>query len=359
MSGALAGLRIIEIAGIGPAPFAAMMLADHGAEVIRIDRVGAAPDRSLLSRTRTRIELDLKDEEGRKALRAMCCDADGVIEGFRPGVMERLGLGPDALLKDNPRLVYGRMTGWGQEGPLAQRAGHDINYIALAGNLHGYGRAGGPPVPPANVVGDFGGGGMLLAFGMMAALWHAQRTGAGQVVDCAMIDGAALLATLTWSYWGLGQWQDERGVNLLDTGAPFYDVYETSDAAHVAIGPIEPQFYATLCRALGVDGEEPFSDQHDRRRWPAQRERLATIFAGKPRDHWNALLEGIDACYAPVLSLTDAPQHAHNVARGAFIEIAGRLQPAPAPRFSATPAPPPRPPAEPLCTEPLKRRPDA
>ncbi|TFI56802.1 CoA transferase [Sphingomonas parva] len=329
MAGVLSGIRIVELAGIGPAPFAAMMLADHGAEVIRIERDDVAPpipaEHDILARSRARaLRLDLKSESGVARVRELARDADGLIEGFRPGVMERLGLGPERLHVDNPRLVYGRMTGWGQEGPLAQSAGHDINYIALAGALHTYGRAGEAPVPPVNAVGDFGGGGMLLAFGMLAGLLSARSTGKGQVIDCAMTDGAALLSALTWSLKAAGMWKDARGVNLLDTGAAYYDVYRCADGEYVSVGALEPQFFAVVAGALGLR-----CGQHD----PGLREEMAAAFASAPRRHWCALLEGSDGCFAPVLSLADAPEHPHNRARGTFVTRDGLLQPAPAPRF--------------------------
>ena len=330
MPGVLEGVRIVELAGIGPAPFAAMMLADHGAELIRIEREDQppviAPEFDILARSRAEtLRLDLKDPAAVARVRVLAGEVDGLIEGFRPGVMERLGLGPDLLLADNPRLVYGRMTGWGQDGPLARAAGHDINYIALAGALHTYGRAGGPPVPPVNAVGDFGGGGMLLAFGMLAGILAARRSGAGEVIDCAMTDGAALLSALTWSLRAAGMWRDERGTNLLDTGAPYYDVYRCADDRWVAVGALEPAFFAILAEKLGLR-----CGQHD----PNLRDELAEILASAPRDHWCALLEGSDACFAPVLSLAEAPDHPHNRARGTFIAPNGLVQPAPAPRFS-------------------------
>jgi alpha-methylacyl-CoA racemase len=329
MSGILGSIRIVELAGLAPAPFAAMMLADHGATVIRIERQDRPPvippEFDILARRRaSTIRLDLKSEKGAARVREIARDCDGLIEGFRPGVMERLGLGPPVLCADNPRLVYGRMTGWGQEGPLADAAGHDINYVALAGALHTYGRAGGPPTPPVNAVADFGGGGMLLAFGMLAGILSARATGKGQVIDCAMVDGAALLSALTWSLRAAGMWKDERGVNLLDTGAPFYDSYECADGQWVAIGALEPKFFAVLKEKLGLS-----SAQHD----PALREELRTTFQRHPRDHWDALLEGSDACYAPILSLSEAPSHPHNVIRDTFYNIRGYPEPAPAPRF--------------------------
>jgi alpha-methylacyl-CoA racemase len=330
MAGVLDGVRVIELAGIGPAPFAAMMLADHGAEVIRVEREGRAPvippEFDILARGRAEtLRLDLASAEGAARVRELAAGADALIEGFRPGVMERLGLGPDTLCSANPRLVYARMTGWGQEGPLAGSAGHDIDYIALAGALHTYGRAGGPPVPPVNAVGDFGGGGMLLAFGCVAAILSARATGRGKVIDCAMVDGAAILSALTWSLKGAGMWKDERGVNLLDTGRPYYDVYKCADGKWVAVGALEPQFFAVLKEKLGLK-----SGQHDE----GLREELAILFASRPRDQWCALLEGSDACFAPILSLADAPGHPHNRARGTFVERNGMVQPGPAPRFS-------------------------
>jgi alpha-methylacyl-CoA racemase len=329
MAGPLEGVRIIELAGIGPVPFAGMMLADHGAVVVRIERVDQPPvippEFDILGRGRAEtIRLDLKDEAAVARVRGLARDADGLIEGFRPGVMERLGLGPDVLLDDNPRLVYGRMTGWGQDGPLAGVAGHDIDYIALAGALHTYGRADGPPVPPVNAVGDFGGGGMLLAFGMLAGLLSARRTGKGQVIDCAMVDGAALISALTWSLRAGGMWRDERGTNLLDTGRPYYDVYQCADGKWVAIGALEPQFFAVLKDKLRLA-----SGQHD----PALRTELTALFRTGDRDHWCALLEGTDACFASILSLAEAPHHPHNAARGTFVTVGGVIQPAPAPRF--------------------------
>ena len=347
MAGPLAGIRIVEFAGLGPAPFAAMMLADHGAEVIRIDRPGALLDPADPAlRSRRSVTLDIKTVEGATRARALCATADGLIEGFRPGVMERLGLGPELLLTANPNLVYGRMTGWGQDGPLAQAAGHDINYIALSGVLSTVGRAGDKPVPPINYAGDFGGGGMLLAFGMAAALVAVKAGGPGQVVDAAMTEGSSLLAGMLRWLGETGRWRGERGVNLLDGGAPFYDSYETADGKYVAIGAIEPQFYARLLEGLGLAGDPGFAGQMDPAAWPALKDRLAAIFLTKSRDEWCALLEGTDACFAPVLTLAEAPRHPHNVARGAFVEVGGMVQPAPAPRFSATPAEPPRLPPE-------------
>ncbi len=313
------------MAGLAPAPFAAMMLADHGAEVIRIERAGSAPpippDKDILRRNRAEIlTLDLKQEAAVARVRELAREAAGLIEGFRPGVMERLGLGPEVLLGDNPRLVYGRLTGWGQEGPLAGAAGHDINYIALAGNLHTYGRQGDKPAPPVNAVGDFGGGGMLLAFGMLAGI----LSGRGQVIDCAMVDGAALLAAQTWSLLAAGLWRDERGVNLLDGGAPYYDSYECADGKYVTVGALEPQFFAVLKEKLGIA-----CSQSD----PALRAELAATFRRHPRRHWCDLLEGTDACFAPILSLSEAPGHPHLARRATFDTVGGITQPMPAPRF--------------------------
>jgi alpha-methylacyl-CoA racemase len=348
--GPLRGIRILEFAGIGPGPFAGMLLADMGAEVLRIDRAqavrepaSAEPPLDLLGRGRRSAGLDLKHPEARAAALRLCERADGLIEGFRPGVMERLGLGPDVCLERNPRLVYGRMTGWGQEGPLAQAAGHDINYIALAGVLDHLGRAGEAPIPPLNLVGDFGGGGMLLAFGMVCALVERSVSGRGQVVDAAMVDGAAVLMTMIHGMRQAGLWRDERGTNLIDTGAHFYDVFETRDGKYVSIGAIEPQFYAELLEKLGVG--EGWPRQMERAQWPALKQRLAEIFATKTRAEWCEILEGSDACFAPVLSMGEAPGHPHNALRRTFVEHAGAVQPAPAPRFSRTPPQLSRPPA--------------
>jgi alpha-methylacyl-CoA racemase len=345
MAGPLSGLRIIEMAGIGPGPFAGMMLADHGAEVIRIDRPRAMPE-PVLGRSRRSVVVDLKSAHGIEVVRRLASRADGLIEGLRPGVMERLGLGPDVLLADNPRLVYGRMTGWGQTGPYAQAAGHDINYIALAGALHAYGRAGEKPTPPINMIGDFGGGGMLLAFGMVAALLSAAKSGRGQVIDAAMTDGAALLMAMIWGFYGTGMWKDARGVNLLDTGAHFYDTYQCMDGGYISIGSIEPQFYAELRQRAGLADDKDFDAQMEASAWPALKEKLTTLFRTKTRDDWCALMEMTDVCFAPVLSLGEAPGHPHNVARGTFLDVAGMVQPAPAPRYSVTattaPVPPPR-----------------
>ena len=344
MAGPLTGYRIIEIAGIGPGPFAAMLLADMGAEVVRVERAaavrGPAPDSphpDILRRGRRNIALDLKHPDGVAALLDLVAAADALIEGFRPGVMERLGVGPDECLDRNPKLVFGRMTGWGQDGPYALAAGHDINYISLAGGLAHYGRAGEAPTPPLNMVGDFGGGGMFLAFGVVCALLEAQRSGEGQVVDAAMVDGTATLMTMFWALHQMGMHDiSRRGVNLLDTGAHFYDVYECADGEYVSIGSIEPQFYAELMRLTGLEGDDDFADQMDRSRWPHLKERIAELFRTKPRAEWCQLMEHTDVCFAPVLRMDEAAQHPHNVARGTFIEHAGLTQPAPAPRFSRT-----------------------
>lgn len=341
MSGPLTGIRIVEIAGIGPGPFCGMMLADHGAEVIRIDRPGGQalvgdPKTDLLNRSRTSVCIDLKKPEGIAVARKLIASADGLIEGFRPGVMERLGLGPDVFINDNPKLVYGRMTGWGQDGPYAQAAGHDLNYIALSGVLSACGRAGDKPTPPVNLLGDFGGGGMMLAFGMLAAILSARATGHGQVVDCAMTDGSALLSTMIWSLRAGGRWTDQRGANFLDTGAHYYDCYETSDGQFISIAPVEPQFYKTLLALLGLADDKAFSSQNDPRSWPMQKERLEALFRLKTRSEWCGILERTDACFAPVLTMSEAPEHEHNKARKTFISVDGVVQPAPAPRYSRT-----------------------
>jgi alpha-methylacyl-CoA racemase len=349
--GPLAGITVIELAGIGPGPFCGMMLADMGADVIRVDRAqsvqGGDPERppaDLLARGRRSVGVDLKSPDGVEVVLSLLERADALIEGFRPGVTERLGLGPDECLARNPRLVYGRMTGWGQDGPYASTAGHDINYISLAGALDPIGRRGQAPVPPLNLVGDFGGGGLLLAFGIVAGLLEARSSGQGQVIDAAMVDGAAALMTMTHSLRAMGIWNDERGTNMLDTGAHFYDVYETADGGYVSIGSIEPQFYAELLRLTGLEGEElPW--QHDRAQWPALKERMAAIFRSKSRDEWCEIMEGTDVCFAPVLTIPEAVAHPHNVHRGTFVEMAGIPQPGPAPRFSRTQAAIARPPA--------------
>jgi alpha-methylacyl-CoA racemase len=345
MPGPLSGYRIIELAGIGPGPFAAMMLADMGAEVIRVERAaavrGPAPDTpnfDVLLRGRRNIAIDLKHPEGVATLLDLAASADALIEGFRPGVMERLGLGPEECLRRNPRLVFGRMTGWGQSGPYANSAGHDINYISLAGALAHFGRDGQPPVPPLNMVGDFGGGGMFLAFGVVCALLEAQRSGNGQVVDAAMVDGAATLMSMFWAFKTIGLFdENRRGANLLDTGAHFYDVYRCADGTYVSVGSIEPQFYAELLRLTGLESDSEFSRQMDKSAWPRLKLRLAERFATKTRDEWCSLMEGTDVCFAPVLTMSEAAEHPHNVERGTFVEIAGTTQPAPAPRYSRTP----------------------
>jgi alpha-methylacyl-CoA racemase len=342
--GPLEGVKVVEFAGIGPGPFAAMVLADLGAEVLRIDRAQnvkeadpANPPLDVLNRGRRSVGIDLKRPEGIETALRLIEAADGLIEGFRPGVMERLGLGPEPCLQRNPRLVYGRMTGWGQIGPLAHAAGHDINYIALAGALGPIGRKGEAPVPPLNLVGDFGGGGMLLVIGMLAALVERQRSGRGQVVDAAMVDGAALLMAIFHGMRAAGYWTDERGTNLLDTGAHFYDVYETADGEYVSVGSIEPQFYAELIELAGLEGED-LPPQMSRQQWPEMKERLARVFKQKTRAEWCDIMEGSDVCFAPVLSIPEAYEHPHNRARGTFLEVAGTLQPGPAPRFDRTPA---------------------
>jgi alpha-methylacyl-CoA racemase len=348
--GPLAGVRVIEFEAIGPGPFAGMLLADMGADVLLVDRP-AASDLGLkrerwmdvMMRGRRSVTLDLKAPGAAGAALEVISRADALIEGFRPGVMERLGLGPEACLARNPRLVYGRMTGWGQDGPLAARAGHDINYIALAGVLHAIGRRGEAPVPPLNLVGDFGGGGMLLGFGIACALLHAQKTGQGQVVDAAMVEGASLLAAMFSGFLAAGRWSEERGANILDSGAPWYDTYETKDGKFVAIGAIEAKFFAELVQRLGLSG---LPAQNDRAGWPRMRKAFADAFRSRTRDEWSAVFEGSDACFAPVLSFSEARRHAHNVARKGYVSAAGVEQPAPAPRFSATPAGVPREPPE-------------
>jgi alpha-methylacyl-CoA racemase len=343
--GPLQGIKVVELSSIGPGPFCAMLLADLGAEVLAVDRpaAGAAGWPVLFARGRRRVAVDLKHPDGPGVVLDLVASADALVEGFRPGVAERLGIGPEACLARNPRLVYGRVTGWGQDGPLAPAAGHDIDYIAVAGALHPVGPAGGPPVPPLNLLGDFGGGGMLLALGVVAALLEAGRSGQGQVVDAAMVDGAALLTTQLHELLAAGLWTDRRGANLLDGAAPFYAVYETADGRHLAVGALEPQFWAELLDRVGLDPDD-LPAQHDRTGWPVLRRRLAERFRSRTRDEWCALLEGTDACVAPVLSLSEAPAHPHNQARVAFIEVAGVTQPAPAPRFGRTPCAQPAPP---------------
>jgi alpha-methylacyl-CoA racemase len=349
--GPLQGIRVVEIESLAPAPFGCMVLADLGADVVRVGRLGrpghpVVPPTDPLARSRRSIRLDLKQPAGIEVLLRLIGASDVLVEGFRPGVAERLGFGPDAALQRNPRLVYARMTGWGQDGPLATAAGHDIDYIAVAGSLEPIGRAGQPPVPPLNLLGDFGGGGMLLAVGVLAALLERERSGRGQVVDAAMVDGSALLATFIHGLRAVGGWQDQRGSNLLDGGAPFYDTYPTADGKFVAVGALEPPFYAALLRGLGLDPAE-LPGQLDRSGWPVLRDRIGAAFAGRTQAEWVAVFAGTDACVAPVLGLGEAPGHPHNVARRTFIEVGGVRQPAPAPRFSrtpgATPAPPPPP----------------
>ncbi|KAA9160500.1 CoA transferase [Amycolatopsis acidicola] len=339
-AGPLSGLRVVELAGIGPGPFAAMLLADLGADVVRVERPdgGSAVPAELdaLRRGRRSVILDLRREEGKRAVLDLVASADVLIEGYRPGVAERLGLGPEDCRQRNSRLVYGRMTGWGQDGPLAHSAGHDISYLAITGALHAIGNRGEAPTIPLNLVGDFGGGSLYLVIGVLAAVFEAARSGRGQVVDAAIVDGAASLTTLMHSLIAAGQWRDERGVNMLDGGMPWYDVYETADGGHMAVGPLEPKFYAELVRLLGLDAHD--ADRSDPRTWPLLRDRIAKAFAARTRAEWTSVFEGTDACVAPVLGFTEAPNHPHNVARGTFIEVDGVTQPAPAPRFSRTPA---------------------
>jgi alpha-methylacyl-CoA racemase len=340
MPGPLSDLRVLEMAGIGPGPFAGMLLADMGAEVVRVVRpndvalLGDGPDVTV--RGRIQVEADLKSDDGRELVRSLADGADALIEGFRPGVMERLGLGPEELLARNPRLVYGRMTGWGQEGPLANRAGHDINYISIAGVLGAFRRTGERPMFPLNLVGDYGGGGMLLALGVVCAVLHARATGEGQVVDAAMVDGSSMLATLIHGLRAQGIWGEQAGTNLLDSGAHFYEVYETSDGGFMSVGAIEPQFYAELLERLALSPEE--WPQFDRERWPDFKQRLAEVFRARTRDEWTQVFDGSDACVAPVLGLFEASSHSHNEARQGFVEFGGVTVPAPAPRFSATPS---------------------
>lgn len=341
--GPLAGLRVVEIEGLGPAPFCGMLLADLGAEVVSIGRRSRPGPRpwAVSERGKRSVALDLKSAQGVEIVLRLCERSDALIEGFRPGVMERLGLGPDACRARNARLVYARMTGWGQDGPLATTAGHDINYIALSGALHAIGRAGERPVPPLNLVGDFGGGSLFLALGVLSAVLSAQRTGQGQVVDASMVEGSAALLHMCHALLAQGLWRDQRGANMLDGAAHFYDTYETADGKYVAIGAIEPQFYRLLVELTGVDAQE-FATQLDPRTWPALRQKLADVFRTRTRDEWCRLMEGTDACFAPVLSMREAPGHAHNAARGSFVEIDGVMQAAPAPRFGGTPAAMPR-----------------
>ena len=342
MSGPLHGVRVVELAGLGPAPFAAMVLSDLGAEVVRIDRavsVKAVPtDQSnldLTGRGRRSIGVDLKHPDGKATVLELATHADVLIEGFRPGVAERLGVGPEDCFAANPRLIYGRMTGWGQTGPLAHAAGHDINYIALAGALAHFGRAGEKPTPPINLIGDFGGGAMMLVVGVLAALLERTNSGKGQVVDAAMVDGTASLMTMIWGMQSMGVWSGGRGENLLDTGTPCYDTYETADGGFVSIGSLEPQFYAELLLRLGLD-PAALPDQNDKESFPKMRTRFSEIFRSKTRREWTELLEGTDVCFAPVLTMDEAAEHPHLQARGTFVRVDGVTQPAPAPRFSRT-----------------------
>jgi alpha-methylacyl-CoA racemase len=345
MSGPLSGIRVVEIGGIGPGPFCAMLLADLGADVLRVDRVaggglvGPSDDHTteLLNRGRRSIAVDLKHPDGPEVVLSLVEQADVLMEGFRPGVTERLGIGPDACVARNPKLVYGRMTGYGQDGPMAQAVGHDLNYVAQSGVLSMIGRHGQPPTPPLSLVGDFGGGGMVLALGICAALVERQASGRGQVIDAAMVEGAALLATPFFGYVQNGSWSTERGTNIVDSGAPFYDVYETSDGRWLSVGAMEPQFYGALLSLLGLDGDPDLPDQHDRAAWPAMKERFAAIIATRTRDEWCAAAAGVEACVAPVLGPDEVEQDPHNAARGTFVRHEGLMQPAPAPRFSRTP----------------------
>ncbi|MFJ9782957.1 CaiB/BaiF CoA transferase family protein [Amycolatopsis sp. NPDC101161] len=354
MTGPLAGLRVVELAGIGPGPHAAMILADLGADVVRVERprgtldlTGGKPDHLL--RGRRSVAADLKSPEGRDRVLRLVARADVLLEGFRPGVAERLGVGPDACREVNRRLVYARMTGWGQDGPLAARAGHDINYIGLTGALHAIGRAGERPVPPLNLVGDFGGGSMFLVTGILAALWERERSGEGQVVDAAMVDGTSVLLQMLWTMRGQGTWSGERGANLLDGGAPFYDTYVCRDGGWMAVGAIEPQFYGALLAGLGLDPAE-LPDQLDRTGWPRLRARFAEVFLTRTRDEWAAVFADTDACVTPVLAPEEVAAHPHLAARATIIEVDGVEQAAPAPRFSRTatahPSPPPQPGAD-------------
>ena len=338
--GPLKGLTIVEMAGIGPGPFCGMVLADLGAEIIRVDRasaIGTGSKKDASNRGKKSIAVDLKSEEGVEVVLKLVEKADAIFEGFRPGVMERLGLGPDVCLERNKKIVFGRMTGWGQDGPLASAAGHDINYISLSGALAAIGRPGSPPVPPLNLIGDFGGGGMLLALGLVAALLESRHSQKGQVVDAAMTDGSALLMTMIYTMQSSGMWKNTMGSNLLDGGSHFYDTYECKDGKCISIGSIEPQFYALLCQIAELD-EKIFKEQMSRDNWPEQKERIKEVFVTKTRDEWCELMEGTDVCFAPVLDMSEAPDHPHNKERKTFIELEGVTQPAPAPRFSRTEA---------------------
>jgi alpha-methylacyl-CoA racemase len=362
VSGPLEGVRVVELSGLGPAPFCAMFLADLGADVLRVERPSAGPfpgdgerpesvaggsetprpnPYDVLNRNRSGVAVDLRSGEGLELVLELVERADVLIEGFRPGVAERLGLGPEVALGLNPRLVYGRMTGWGRQGPLAERVGHDLNYAALAGALAHIGREGQPPTPPLNLVADFGGGGMLLAAGVLAALVERAGSGRGQVVDAAMVDGAALLMAPLFGAWASDFWSAERGTNLLDSGAPFYDCYRCADGGWLAVGALEPQFYANLLEGLGLAGQDDLPDQYDRERWPELRGRLEEVIATRNRDDWAELFAGLDACVSPVLDMGEAPRHPHALARDAFVDLDGVTHPAPAPRFGRTPSPPP------------------
>ena len=343
MAGPLEGIKIIDVSAVISGPMACQVLADLGADVVRVDRMAQVDlgiDRgrkySVLNRSRRSVSVDLKNPDGVETVLKLTEEADALIEGFRPGVTERLGLGPDECLARNPRLVYGRMTGWGQEGPLAHAAGHDINYISLSGVLHGIGEPGGKPTPPLNLVGDFGGGGMMLAFGVMAALYERGQSGKGQVIDAAMTDGSALLMNSIYGLMGQGVWHHQRGTNLLDGGAHFYGTYETKDGKFVSIGSIEPQFYARLLEKTGLADDPDLPRQMSRNDWPALKEKFAAVMASKTRDEWDAIMLGTDICYAPILNLDEAAEHPHNKERGTLVEANGVLQAAPAPRFSRT-----------------------
>jgi len=348
--GPLSGVKIVEFAGIGPGPHCSMLLADLGAEVIRVDRVAnigrdpMEPKFAVTLRGRRNVALDLKHPEAVETALRLVEKADAILEGFRPGVMERLGLGPDVCLARNPKLVYGRMTGWGQDGPIAHVAGHDINYISLSGVLYSIGEEGGPPVPPLNLTGDFGGGSLYLALGVLAGVIEARTSGKGQVVDVSMVEGSASLLAPMFGALAAGTWVEERGKNRLDKGAHFYNVYETKDGKHISVGSIEPQFYALLLKHTGLEGQD-LPKQMDRPKWPETRERLKAIFKTKTRDEWVAIMEQTDICFAPILSMTEAMSHKQNVARDSFIEIEGVKQPAPAPKFSRTAPEVVRPPA--------------
>jgi alpha-methylacyl-CoA racemase len=344
--GPLRGIRVLEVAGQGPGPFAAMVLADLGAEVIRVERPNAPGIKDAVVRSRRILRLDLKKADGAQVFLRLAASSDVLIEGFRPGTMERLGLGPRDCLAASPALIYGRMTGWGQDGPYAQAPGHDINYIALAGVLAHLGRAGSPPAPPLNLLADYGGGGMLLAAGILAALVETARSGQGQVIDAAMVDGSALLMTFAWTLRHKGQLGGPRGTNILDSGAPFYDAYECADGAYIAVGSVEPHFYGELLRVTGLDGDPLMAGQHDRSLWPEQKKRLAEAILRRTSREWREAMENAQVCFAPVLDMAEAARHPHNVARGTFVEVGGMTQPAPAPRFSRTTLDPPRTPRQ-------------